>query len=62
MKACRRCRTINHDRNNPRCVECNSTDLTSEFSGVVYIVDPENSEIAKKLQIDTPGEYALRVR
>ncbi len=62
MKACRRCRTINHDKNNPRCERCNSTDLTVDFSGVVYIIDPETSEIAKKLQIEEPGEYALKIR
>lgn len=62
MKACRRCRTINHERNNPRCISCNSTDLSDDFSGLVYIIDPEDSEIAERLNIDKPGEYAIRIR
>jgi DNA-directed RNA polymerase subunit E" len=62
MKACRKCRIINHDKNNPRCERCNSTDLSEDFSGVVFIIDPEHSDIAKHMNIDSPGEYALRIR
>jgi len=45
-----------------RCPICKSTDLSEDFSGHVIIVDPENSEIAEKLGVTLPGNYALRVR
>lgn len=62
MKACRKCRAINYDSQNPRCEKCNSTDLSDDFSGLVYIVDSETSEVAKRLGITQPGEYALKIR
>ena len=62
MKACRKCRTIQKIKNNPRCYRCNSTNLTNDFTGKVFIIDPETSEIAERLNIETTGEYALKVR
>lgn len=67
MKACRKCRyilskeEIEKDQS-VRCPNCNSTDLSEDFSGMVIIINPEESEIAKKLQVTKPGSYALRVR
>jgi len=62
MKACRKCRAIQHDKSNPRCEVCNSTNLSDEWSGRVYIISPEDSEVAERLGITVPGEYALKVR
>ncbi|MCE7736246.1 MAG: DNA-directed RNA polymerase, subunit E'' [Candidatus Heimdallarchaeota archaeon] len=45
-----------------RCPNCNSTDLSEDYSGMVLIFDPENSEIAKRLNVTRKGQYALRVR
>jgi len=44
------------------CPICNSAVLTSDWSGYVVIIDPKNSNIAKKLGINLPGKYALKVR
>jgi len=44
------------------CQVCNSTSLTSDWSGYVVIINPERSQIAKKLGIKIPGRYALKVR
>ncbi len=44
------------------CQACNSTALTSDWSGYVVIIDPQKSEIAKKLGVSLPGKYALKVR
>ncbi len=57
--ACRRCRFINIDTD--VCKNCGSTDLTKEWYGYVVIIDPEKSEIAKRLGIRVPGKYALKV-
>jgi len=62
VKACRNCQFIITEKNENRCPNCNSTDLSDDHSGVVIIIDPEKSEIAKKLNVSKPGQYALRVR
>ncbi len=58
-KACRNCHVIT---TKSHCPICKSTNLTDSFSGLVLIFDPETSMIAKKLNIQEPGEYALQVR
>ena len=57
MKACRECKYVVKQGN--KCPICGSEDLTEKFYGMVIIVDPEKSEIAKLLGIKTPGQYAL---
>jgi len=44
------------------CPVCKTSSLSSDWSGYVIILDPPNSTIAKKLNINVPGKYALRVR
>ncbi|MCZ7357804.1 MAG: DNA-directed RNA polymerase, subunit E'' [Candidatus Methanoperedens sp.] len=44
------------------CQVCNSTSLTSDWSGYVVIIDPAKSQIAKRLSVTLPGKYALKVR
>jgi len=58
-KACKNCRRI-IDKGNV-CPVCKSTDLTTNWKGFVIVIDPTNSEIAKKLGIKLPGKYALRL-
>ncbi len=58
-KVCRRCRLIS---NGNICPDCRSTDLSDDFSGLVVIIDPENSAIAKAMKIKKKGRYAIRVR
>jgi RNA polymerase subunit RPABC4/transcription elongation factor Spt4 len=42
------------------CEVCKSTNLSTSWKGFVVIVSPE-SELAKMLNINEPGEYALYV-
>ena len=44
------------------CPNCKSTNLSSSWSGLVIIIDPEGSHIAQRLNITKPGRYALKVR
>ncbi len=44
------------------CQICNSTELTSDWSGYIVIIDPVKSQIAKKLGVNLAGKYALKVR
>lgn len=58
-RACRRCHYITEERT---CPNCKSADLSEDFSGVIFIFDPENSVIAKILKIEKKGQYAIKVR
>ncbi|HUV79718.1 MAG TPA: transcription elongation factor subunit Spt4, partial [Candidatus Bathyarchaeia archaeon] len=41
---------------------CGSNAISPDWSGYVAIIDAEESEIAKKLEIKKAGKYALKVR
>jgi DNA-directed RNA polymerase subunit E" len=41
---------------------CKSTNLSDDHSGVIIIIDPENSAIAKLMKVTKKGRYALKVR
>ncbi len=56
--ACRRCRAITTGK---VCPVCKSADLTADWSGIILIVDPEHSQIARLLNINSKGKYALKV-
>lgn len=58
-KVCRECRKV---LEGSTCPICGSTNTSTDWSGYVVIIDPMNSEIAGRLNIDLPGKYALRVR
>lgn len=58
-KACRNCNFITEGNT---CSVCGGAQLSNDWSGYVVVIDPENSEIAKRLNITQPGKYALRVR
>lgn len=59
LRACRNCRSISEQS---ACPVCRSTDLSDDFSGLIIIIDPENSQLAQKTKIDKEGRYALKVR
>ncbi|KAG2474758.1 MAG: Transcription elongation factor Spt4 [Nitrosopumilales archaeon] len=56
--ACRKCKFVTIGK---VCPACKSSDLTPDWTGIVLIVDPSNSQIAKTLGITEKGKYALRV-
>lgn len=60
MKACRECkRIIEHDE---KCPACGSEELSDRFSGLLIVLDPEKSEIAKIAEVKAPGRYAVKVK
>lgn len=61
-KQARVCRNCHHVVDGESCVSCGSSNLSDDWSGYLYIVDPKNSLIAEKMKIDMPGRYALKVR
>ena len=60
MKACMQCRIIVSDAS--ECPNCHSQNLTEKFMGQVAVIDPERSEIGKKLGAAAPGRYAIKLQ
>ena len=58
MNACTVCKYITSKE---RCSVCGSP-TSDNWSGLLIITKPEESELAKELNIDLTGEYCLRVR
>ncbi len=58
-KACRNCKMI--FEKGTKCPNCGSESITTFWRDYVLILDPERSEIAKKLSITVPGKYALKI-
>ena len=58
-KACRACKRLIMDEK--ACPTCGANKFTPLWKGRIIIVDPDKSEVAKKLGITTPGRYALQL-
>ena len=58
-RACKQCNTIFEG---DKCPNCGSTEHTEGWKGISIIINPEESEIAKKLKINKKGVYAIRTR
>jgi len=56
-QVCRNCRRFTTEK---VCSVCKSTNLSASWKGMVIIVNSD-SEIAKALQIEEKGKYALFV-
>ncbi|HNQ32491.1 MAG: Transcription elongation factor Spt4 [Euryarchaeota archaeon ADurb.Bin009] len=59
VKVCRECHRVVEGE---ACVICGTANLSEDWAGYVVIIDPEHSDIAKKMKITLPGRYALKVR
>ena len=58
-KACTNCHFITKEN---VCPKCRSTSYSEDYSGLVIMFDPDNSAIAKAMNIKEKGRYALKVR
>jgi DNA-directed RNA polymerase subunit E" len=58
LKACKNCMFISEGTKCPRC----GGETSREWQGYLLVVDPEKSEIARKMGIHASGRYALRVK
>ncbi len=57
-QACRKCKTLTTEK---ACPRDGSTELSGEWSGLIVVISPEKSQVAKTLGITQPGRYALKV-
>ena len=56
-KMCKLCkRLVTGDK----CPVCQSDKLNENWKGRVIVIDASQSEIAKKMKLDSAGEFALR--
>ncbi|MDI6718768.1 MAG: transcription elongation factor subunit Spt4 [Methanomicrobiales archaeon] len=56
---CRECHRVVEGEG---CTVCGTTNLSTDWAGYLIIIDPEHSDIAKRMNIKLPGKYALKVR
>jgi DNA-directed RNA polymerase subunit E" len=59
---CRECHRVQEAGEEQSCVVCGSTSLTEDWAGYVVIAHPTESEIAREMDVEEPGAYALKVR
>jgi DNA-directed RNA polymerase subunit E" len=60
LKACKNCKFLNPPKATT-CENCGSQKFSETWSGLIIIYDPDNSQIAKALNITKRGKYALEL-
>ncbi|MFN7991659.1 MAG: transcription elongation factor subunit Spt4 [Candidatus Micrarchaeia archaeon] len=60
MTACRQCRYIITTKEKV-CPKCGG-EPSDKYSGMVVILDPVKSEIAKVVEVNAVGVYAIKVK
>ncbi len=58
-KACKVCKLIYEE---DVCPKCGAKETTEGFKGKIVVLNPEESEIAEKLNIKDKGNYAIKIR
>jgi DNA-directed RNA polymerase subunit E" len=58
MRACLKCKYLTNDETCPIC----HSPTSENWIGLLIVINPEKSEIAKKARIDIKGKYALSVK
>lgn len=56
--ACKNCKVLTIEKECPRC---KSKNLTKNWKGFIYIINPEKSEVSKILNLSAKGKYAAVV-
>ena len=57
-KACKQCKIIYEG---DVCPTCGRKEISDTFKGKIEIIDPEKSELAKKLKVNKKGVYAIKL-
>ena len=58
MNACLRCKYLTNEDKCPLC----GSETSENWRGLLIILDPLNSEVARKIKADCKGKYALSVK
>ena len=59
-KACKRCKLVVRE-DATQCPNCGSEDFTLKWRGMIVVIDPNKSCIAKRMNISKPGIYAVEL-
>ena len=59
QKACKICSAIYEG---DKCPKCGSKEHTESFKGRIAVLNPEKSEIAKKMNLKDKGNFAVKTR
>ncbi len=59
MRACRNCKNIHVET---VCPVCKNTEFSDDYSGLLVVLDANNSILAEKLNTSESGNYALKIR
>lgn len=62
MKGKKVCKTCKIFVEGNKCPVCNNNQFSTSWKGRIIILNPEKSEIAKKLGIKRKGAYAIKTR
>lgn len=58
-KVCKKCKIFVEGST---CPICKGNQFADSWKGRIFIIDAENSEVAKKMDIKQKGEYAIKIR
>ncbi len=63
-KVCKNCKIFVKDRKGQvdKCPICGMSSFSRTWKGIVYIKDPQESEVAKLLGFTMPGKYCIWVK
>ena len=59
-QACKQCKLVVPE-DAKQCPNCGSEEFTFRWRGMITVMEPSKSCIAKRLGIDKPGIYALEL-
>jgi len=58
-KACKKCKIFVEGE---VCPICKRNSFSTNWQGRLFILDADKSAIAKKINVDVKGEYAIKVK
>ena len=59
---CRECHRVLDVDEGGQCPDCGSNSLAEDWAGYVVIAHPDESDIAREMDVEDSGQYALKVR
>ncbi|MCI4396800.1 MAG: DNA-directed RNA polymerase, subunit E'' [Thermoprotei archaeon] len=61
FKACVKCKLLVEPEVEV-CPNCGSREFSTDWEGMIIVIDPEKSEAARLIGVKKPGRYAIKVR